>query len=333
VLILATALALAVSPDIARTDEQSSPFSVGGLLFGDLYHLPSHHLPEGDGATGAVLRRIYLTANANYENGWFGRFRFEINQSGEFETYNFEADYKDVYFGYRFENHQLLLGLQPSLTFDFIESFWSMRYLMRTPADLQGVPSRDTGVSLKGRISDAWSYRAMIGVGADFGAESGDGDNTMFALNWKLNENWTLDFYADHERRPGETDNTSAQLFAAYEADGIRIGTQYLYRDRESEAPGELASAFVIKDVGEKSRFVGRIDRIMEPSIRGDNIAYIPFDPTARATMYLAGLEYRVTDYVIITPNTIVIAYDQNDEGVRPKTDFYLRLTLFANFE
>ncbi len=30
-------------------------FRAGGLLFGDLYHVPSHHAEAGDGATGAVL--------------------------------------------------------------------------------------------------------------------------------------------------------------------------------------------------------------------------------------------------------------------------------------
>mgnify|MGYP001546434650 FL=1 len=77
----------------------------------------------------------------------------------------------------------------------------------------------------------------------------------------------------------------------------------------------------------------GRIDRIMEPSPRGDNISYIPFDPTAKATLYLAGLEYKVSDNLYVTPNTIVISYDRNDDGARPNTDFYLRLTVFVDFE
>lgn len=330
---LIAALALAASPGKAGADDKSSAFSLGGLLFGDLYHLPNHHLPEGDGATGVVLRRGYLTGNAKFDSGWFGRLRVEVNQSGEFETYDFEADVKDAYIGYKFEHHQLMVGLQPSLTFDFIESIWSMRYLMRTPADLQGVPSRDTGVSLKGRINDSWSYRAMVGVGAEFGAESGDGENTMAALNWALNENWSLDFYVNHERRPGPNDNTTRQVFAGYKAEGLRFGAQYLYRDRDSNAQGELASAFVVKNVGEKIRMTGRIDRIMEPSPKGDNISYIPFDPTAKATLYLAGLEYKVSDNLYVTPNTIVISYDRNDDGARPNTDFYLRLTVFVDFE
>ncbi|MEL7448987.1 MAG: hypothetical protein AAFN78_07240 [Pseudomonadota bacterium] len=306
---------------------------MGGLLFGDLYHIPNHHLPEGDGATGAVLRRGYLTFNARSENRWFGRIRFEANQSGEFETYDYEVDFKDAYVGYKGERHELMIGLQPAFTFDVIESVWSLRYLMRTPADLQGSPSRDTGISLKGKINDAWSYRAMVGAGAEFGAESGDGQNTMAALNWKLNDQWQLDFYMDYEKRPGNADNTTAQVFAGYQGNGLRFGAQYLYRDRESEPRAELASTFLVKSVGERSRLIGRIDRILEPSPKGNNISFIPFDPSARATMFLAGYEYTVNDHFRMTPNTIVISYDRNDLGVRPDTDFFLRLTLFMDFE
>jgi hypothetical protein len=32
--------------------EKDSTFSVGGLLFGDLYHVASFHTDEGEGATG-----------------------------------------------------------------------------------------------------------------------------------------------------------------------------------------------------------------------------------------------------------------------------------------
>ena len=317
----------------AWTDDAIWTFSAGGLVFGDLYTVPSHHLPQGDGATGAVLRRGYLTFNAKSNNGWFGRLRFEANQSGEFETYDFEVDFKDLYLGYTFTDHTVTVGLQPSLTFDVIESVWGLRYLMRTPADLQGVPSRETGVSVKGRINGALRYRLMVGAGADFGAESGDGNSTMAALNWQLNEQWMLDIYVDAERRPGPNDTTTGQVFAGYQSDRTRFGAQYIYRDRESQSPGELASVFVVRKVGQESQLIGRVDRVMEPSPKGDNISYIPFDPSARATMLVAAWEYRISDHFRVTPNTIMISYDSNDQGIRPETDFFLRLTLFADFE
>lgn len=325
--------ALAAVPASATADEAASPYSFGGLAFGDLYHIPSHHLEDGDGATGAVLRRGYLTANAKFESGWFGRLRIEINQSGEFETYDFEADFKDVHIGYKFDRHTLTVGLQPTLTFDVIESVWDLRYLMRTPADLQGSPSRDTGVSIKGAISETWSYRFMMGTGAEFGAESGDGENTMAAVNWKLSDNWMLDFYVDYEKRPGPNDNTTGQVFAGYETETLRFGAQYIYRDREDNPAVELASTFAVQSLGQNSALIGRIDFVLEPSPKGYNISYIPFNPTARATMFLAGYEYRFSDHFRLTPNTVYISYDRNDEGVRPESDFHLRLTMFLDFE
>ena len=142
-----------------------------------------------------------------------------------------------------------------------------------------------------------------------------------------------LDFYVDAERRPGPNDTASAQIFAGYQTARLRMGAQYLYRDRESQPPGELASLFAVGNVGANSRWIGRIDRVMEPSPKGDNISYIPFDPSARATMFLAGFEHAVSEHLRVTPNTILISYDRNDDGIRPNTDFFLRLTLFANFE
>jgi hypothetical protein len=81
--------------------------------------------------------------------------------------------------------HEWVFGLSPTLTFGLIESIWGARYLMRTPMDLQGVASRDTGIAVRGPIGDSqFSYRLMGGTGAEFGAEAGDGRKWMAALNW-----------------------------------------------------------------------------------------------------------------------------------------------------
>ena len=77
-------LFLAVMTGVAAQPEESgeASFSVGGLLFGDAYHLPSHHLPSGDGASGAVLRRGYLTMDGTYGSSWFGRLRLSTMAQG-----------------------------------------------------------------------------------------------------------------------------------------------------------------------------------------------------------------------------------------------------------
>ena len=305
-----------------------------GLVFGDAYYLPSNHLPAGDGAAGLVMRRLYLTMDVDFSERWFGRLRWEQNQSGEFETYTFDGGWKDIYLGANLGRQKLIAGLTSTPTFDVIESIWGARYLMRTPMDLQGVASRDTGIFGAGPLnaSGSLSYRAMWAFPVDFGKDSDPNERWMGALNWKPAPGWTLDFYASHEPREGPHDRTTAQAFAAYEGEALRWGLLYSNQDRQEDPPLELASAFVVTDLDGKNSLLARIDRLIEPSPKGNDIAYIPFDPSAKATLYLGAWERRLTPELMLTPNILAIRYDRNDKGERPRTDLYLRLTLFWRF-
>ena len=102
---------------------------------------------------------------------------------------------------------------------------------------------------------------------------------------------------------------------------------------RQDDPTLALASGFIVRPMSSKWDAIGRIDRIIEPSPKGDNISYIPFDPSAPATMFLGGFEYRASEHFAVIPNAIVTSYDRNDEGIRPNTDVQLRLTFFLNFE
>jgi len=327
-------LALCCIQQLAMAQEAPA-FSAGGLLFGDLYHVPSHHSEAGDGATGLVLRRGYLTFNADFNENWFGRLRFELNQSGEFEDYEFDAKTKDLYLGRRLSSHKVVLGLTSTPTFDVIESIWGMRYLARTPMDLQGVASRDTGLAVSGPLngSGTLSYRFMYGAPVDFGSDSNDRERWMGAVGWQPAAGWTFDFYADYEEVDGPRDRSTLQAFVAYQTERWRWGLQYSNQDRQEDPPLELASAFAITDLNAQTRLVGRVDHLFEPSPKGDGISYLPMDPSARATTFFAGVEFQLSPHVSLTPNTVITTYDRNDQGERPDTDVHLRLTLFIDFE
>lgn len=310
-------------------------FKVGGLLFGDAYYVSSHHTDEGDGAAGFVLRRGYLTLNSTFSENWSGRLRYEVNQSGRFEHYDFDGQIKDLYVGRKAGRHRFVVGLSPTLTYDLIESIWGLRYLARTPMDLQGVASRDTGVTASGPLNAAGtlSYRAMIAPGVEFEADSNDSSKVMGALTWKPSPPWTVDLYADFENRTGSNDRTMFQLFVGNKTESFRWGVQYSNQDRKDDPPLELASAFVVARLGERASLIGRVDRLMEPSPKGNGISYLPFDPTARATMFIAAVEFRIASHISVTPNAVVTTYDRNDQGIRPETDLHLRVTFFVNFE
>lgn len=321
------------APSVAE-DATYPEFDFKGLIFGDAYYVPSHHLEEGDGAAGLLMRRAYLTVDADFSETWFARARLEINQDGEFETYEFDGDWKDLYLGVNLGRHEVLAGLAPTPTFDLIEGIWGARYLARTPMDMQGVASRDTGLSARGPLnaSGTLNYRLMWAAPVEFGKESNPNDRTLAAVSWSPGKKWTFDAYGAYEDRDDNNDRTTWQVFAGYETDQLRWGVQYSNEDRGDDPPLELASGFAVASFGEKSSLIGRIDRLIEPSPKGDGISYLPFDPSAPATMYIGAWEYRWLPSLTLTPNIVVIDYDRNDEGETPTTDVHLRLTAFFRF-
>ena len=323
-----------LSPTVGA-NETGPTLDIGGLLFGDLYYIPSHHLDEGDDAVGVVARRAYLTFDTDLNENAFGRLRFEFNQSGEFKTYTFTSTVKDLYLGWKIGRHQLLAGLSPTPTFDLVESTWGARYLARTPMDIQGFASRDTGIALRGPLTASGniSYRSMLGSGIEFGADSANSAKWMAAVTFKPATGWMLDVYADFEDLRGPDHRLTLQAFAAYQTDSILWGLQYTNQSREGDDAVELASVFAVKTVNERIDLIGRVDHLFEPSIRGDDIAYLPIDPSAQATMLIAGVKFKLDPHWSITPNTVVTYYGHDDQGNRPETDVYLRITLFANYE
>ena len=315
--------------------DEGFALSFGGLAFGDLYHVVANHLPDADGATGAVLRRGYLTLDVDMPSAWFARARIEINQAGEYETYTFEADFKDLHVGRDFGRHRVIAGLAPTPTFDLIEGHWGLRYLMRTPMDLQGVASRDVGLYAAGpfNASGSLSYRAMVGAGLEFGNETGDGRKFMGAVAWRPHERWVVDLYADYEKLSGPADRTTLQAFLGYQAERVRWGLQYSHQDRQEEPRLQLASGFVVYDFSDEIAGIVRVDRLIAPSPSGNNISYIPFAPEAPATMLLTAVELHLVDVFRMTPNVLFIDYDRTPEGDQPPSDLSLRLTLFLDLE
>lgn len=319
----------------AGTPQQEDPvpsLSVSALLFGDLYAVTDHHLEGAAGSLGGWIRRAYLTADSASGDGWFARIRLEANQSGELESYRFRVGFKDLYLRRDVGEHRIIVGLSPTLTYDLVERYWGLRYLEKTPLDLQRVASRDTGIAARGPLGlgGALRYRAMIGAGKGFGVESGDGLKFMGAISWEFSPGWIIDAYSSHERRPGDTDRFTAQGFLGHSSPGARFGLLYSNQDRQSEPPLEVASVFLVWRLSRIASLVGRLDRLLEPSPSGDGIDYLPFDPTARATLLLAAVELQLSDSFRLTPGLEVIAYDVSETtGQRPATDTILRLTAF----
>lgn len=173
----------------------------------------------------------------------------------------------------------------------------------------------------------------MYAPPVEFEADGDDNPRWMGAVTWLPAPGWTADFYADYEAIEGPHDRSTLQSFLAWQGDHTRWGLLYANQDRQADPPLELASLYFVHQYAVDRAWFLRADRLIEPSPKGNDISYLPMDPSATATMFFGGLEFRPREHVTLSPNVVVTYYDRNDEGDRPETDFYLRLTLFLNFE
>jgi hypothetical protein len=237
--------------------------------------------------------------------------------------------------GKKLAGHQISGGLIPTISFDLIEAFWGKRYLMRTAPDIQGIAARDLGISAKGKLSQSgrWSYRAMYGSSETWEADKNPHDKFMGAMTWRPTPGTLLDAYVDHESRPGRLDRSTFQLFAAQQTERYSVGLVYTHQDRQEDPTLELAALMGVVRLSDKIDLITQVQRLFQPSIKGNDIAYIPFDPSATATNIVAGIEYRLTNRIFITPNIVYTHYGFNPQGVRPEDDLHLRLTFFFNYE
>jgi hypothetical protein len=312
-------------------DKKSFSYKLKGLVFGDVYYVDTHHLPEANDIWGAVMRRAYFTFDTKFAKNWFTRVRFETNQNGDYQVYSFETDIKDLFIGYKAKKYKIVLGLSPTKTFDLIEDIWGARYLARTPMDMQGSPSREWGLSVDGILWDkiGLRYRSMVSFEMDLGSETGEGFRVQAAVSWHPDKVWTLDLFTDYDQVEGEGIRNTYQFFLGYQKEKIRWGAQYSYQNRRDEKGINLISAFAIGRVYKKISAIARVDRILEPSPEGSNIDYIPFDHNSKATLLIGGFEFIIGKYFTVTPNIVHIIYDKNKQGITPTSDLNYRLTLF----
>ncbi len=339
VLILAMSLAASLPADQQQAPDppkELNRFEIGGLLFGDAYWVASNHEPADEGIVSAWMRRGYLTFDSELTKRLSGRMRFELNQDGDFDVFEFEVDFKDLYLQTAIGEHRVLFGLSPTPTYNLIEKFWGYRYVERTPMDVQGVASRDTGIAANGPIAKngSISYRVMYGTQLEFGTDSNDAGEWMAAVSWEPNSNWVVELYGDFEDPLSEGDGRrTLQGFLGYRTETTRLGLQYSHQDRDDSQGIKLASLFGVVDFSEDWSLLARVDRLFEPSVRGDDIAYLPFDPDAKATLLILGVEARPYKFFSLIPNIEYIHYDDlSGPEPRPEDDLLVRLTFNLTF-
>jgi hypothetical protein len=335
----------------------SNKFS--GLMFGDYYWFNQSHRDQvsaGDPTLirelqGFWFRRLYLTYDFAYTERLSTRFRLEANSSGDFTNGNIEPYVKDAYLKWTYmRKQQLTLGIQPTLTFSWLEEFWGLRHIEKPPADLYRLDaSRDFGVTLSGPTwIDGHSYAAQFGNESGSGSETEKGKIVRFESRYERNPGIVLEgFYSFSNRDAGEHRHT-AQAIAGVRTAAARVGGQYLWQARSPGQEGlptqeiSLWSGFAVWERPNKADLFLRVDSVagdlggVETGLPGaEDIDYWLLSSRSPFTTWIVGGEWFLHPSVRLSPNLELVRYRKDPDPVNfpgRRTDSILRLTFFWTF-
>lgn len=322
-----------------RPAPEPPPWRISGLVFGDYYAFPQHHLDEWEGQHGLWIRRVYFTYDHTFSPRITTRVRLEANSNGKLQGGSLDAYIKDAYLRWTFTGRQqLFVGLHPSLTLEFVEGVWGLRHIEKTPLDLYRVDSsRETGFAVTGPLNADGSlvYGVQFGNDAGNNAETNKGKALRALVRYETPRGLSVEGFVGRSERPDDADRTTLQAVGAYRWDGGRVAAQYARQSRKAaegtagpDVDLDVFSAFGVVDLLENrgAAFL-RVDRYADPCVDCGAIDYLPIATTEPFTMTIAGFEYRLHPAVRVSPNIEWVTYGGGDSA--PESDLAARLTFF----
>lgn len=348
-------------PDSKEGPESKFPsHKISGLMFGDYYwyyewhqdQVSSSNPTSVQGQHGLWFRRLYFTYDFTYSERLTTRWRLEANSDGEFGGDDLVPYVKDAYLKWTYKGkQQLTLGIHPSLTFDWLEGFWGLRHIEKTPADLYRLDSsRDFGFTFNGPTPiSGLSYAAQFGNESGNASETDQGKIVRFESRYEPNPGLALEGLYSFGTRPAGEDRQTAQGFAGVRSDVGRVGAQYLWQERRSgraDAPNQTISVwsgFGVWDVfPKKADLFLRVDNVKgdrggaETGLPGaDEIDYWLLSPQSPFTTWIVGGEWYLHPAVRVSPNLEVVRYTNDPDPANfpgRNQDSIFRLTFFWTF-
>ena len=345
-----------------------SPYPAGkfsGLMFGDYYYYDKWHQDTISATNtnyvqnqqGFWLRRGYFTYDLNFSPKFTTRFRLEVNSNGQFTSPgNVTPFVKDAYLKWTYSGkQQMTLGIQPTLTFDWIEGWWGLRHIEKTPADLYRIDSsRDFGFTLSGPFSvNGLSYGAQIANDSGNGSETDKYKTVRLEGRFDKNPGIGVEAVYNYGKRPSGQDRKTFSGFLGYRNKNVRVSGLYLWQERKSGTAAadqkiDILSAFGIWEFGpkagtKKGDLYFRWDKVKgtkgsaDTGLPGaDGIDYLILSTAQPFQTYILGGEwYLLHPSIRIGPNVELVKYDNDPNPSKfpgRDQDRIFRLTFFWTF-
>jgi hypothetical protein len=347
-----------------KTFTPSGKFS--GLMFGDYYYNFSRDASFGgtapanaavsSAAPGATamqafqFRRIYFTYDYDLAEQFTTRFRLEVDQAANASNGKIGAFVKDAFLRWKniFSGSDLIFGIQPTPAYDVSEGIWGYRSLEKTIMDLRGiVPSRDQGLSLKGKVTDDGSVNYWV-MFANNSANSPETDKykryyahvqVKPVAGLVATAYFDLRAAADIKNKYNSNASvsnsaTTMALFVDYAqpgsfsigVEGFTVSTDNGYDNGTSLASRSTLgfSVFGNVTVSPTLAVVARYDNY-DPNTDGNSVGDM-------RNYIIAGLDWKVAKNVSIIPNILYETYEAPKVGSAPDASLSGRLTFYYTF-
>jgi hypothetical protein len=348
-------------PDAGESAAPRFPsHSISGLMFGDYYWYYDRH-QDGISSTdptpvkgqhGLWFRRLYFTYDFAYSEKLSTRFRLEANSNGEFAGGDLVPYVKDAYIKWTYRGEQqLTLGIHPSLTFDWLDGFWGLRHIEKTPADLYRLDSsRDFGFTFDGSAPvRGLTYAVQFGNESGNGSETREGKILRFETRYQRRSGLALEGFYSFGRGPSGENRQTTQGIAGFQGARFRAGAQYLWQERQSgddSLPGQaigIWSGFAVWDVVPRKADLFFRSDFVEGDLGGtetglpdaEAIDYLLPSSKAPFSMWIAGGQWHLHPSVRFGPNLELVRYKQDPEPAQfpgRRQDAVLRFTFYWTF-
>ncbi len=340
VVVISTVFLVLIS--LTQVAGAAEPGKFSGTVFGDYYYVAANHDASLKNLNGLWFRRIYFTYDQKLDERFSMRLRTDMSNSGIYApSETMTPEVKDAYLKWTAGNTGVMLGISPTPTFQMIENLWGYRSVEMTPLDLaKFASSRDFGLAVKGKLGRSGKvyYHAMIGNGNSNKNEANKQKKVMGAVGAWLTDNLIVEGYADYDGRPDHKNRNTLQGFIAYRGEQARIGFMLAQQKRQDgvgnpDKSWTVWSAFATAKITDKTSVFARVDGLSDPNPDGAGISYLPFDPTAKSTFMLGGVDFQLSSQVHVIPNVEVVSYSVVNPGdPKPDSDVIPRVTVSYSF-
>jgi len=299
---------------------------------------------------GFILRRAALNYDKDISEKFSARFRLEADSKSNTSNSRIGVFVKDAYLKWKnvFDGSDLILGIQPTSSFEVSEKYWGYRSLEKTVQDLRGfVASRDFGIALRGKLIESGSinYSVMFGNNSANSPESDKYKRYYVAFDFKPIDNFTIAVTGDLKTKqsiedPNNEDETLANnsilgsLFLGYgEKNKYSFGVETAMQINQNDyfSSGELKNknGLAISAFG-SYWFTETIAGLLR---------YDYFDPNLdeyskgnSRNYFIAGMDIKADKSISIIPNVLFESYEELNNGTSFDASITGRLTLAFNF-